>query len=246
MRLAVFSDIHGNLEALDAFLADVANRRVDRYVCLGDIVGYGANPNECIERVRAIPNINIILGNHDAGAVWLTSPYGMNKEAKEAILWTMDVLTPEHADFLKTLKPKIVMADMSFSHANPYNPGAWRYVDTRKYAARSFSRTREKLLFVGHTHRSLMVTKKNFFKIILEIPKDNTPLTVSEHSRHIFNGGSIGQPRDGKPLAGYLIYDTRKKRVTIHRVAYDYQEAAQKILAAGLPDYLAKRLPKGR
>lgn len=101
MRLAIFSDIHGNLEALEAFVAHAAQQHIDRYMCLGDIVGYGANPNECIDLIRSLPKINLVLGNHDAAAVWLISPYAMQKEATEAILWTMEQLTESHAHFLK-------------------------------------------------------------------------------------------------------------------------------------------------
>ena len=246
MRLAIFADIHSNLEALRAFVAHAAKQRIDRYMCLGDIVGYGANPDECIELIRSLPKINIVLGNHDAAAVWITSPYAMRKEATEAILWTMDQLTDSHAEFLKNLKPTIQIQNMIFSHANAYNPRAWRYVVDRKYAMRSFSGTREKMQFIGHSHVPLMITRKNLFKLIFEAPEDSIPAPVSKHRRQIINCGSIGQPRDGNPKACYSIYDTRLNEIEFHRFSYDFEKAGKKIIEAGLPELLAKRLSKGR
>ena len=246
MRLAIFSDIHGNLEALEAFVAHATQQRIDRYMCLGDIVGYGANPNECIDLIRSLPKINVVLGNHDSAAVWLTSPYAMQKEATEAILWTMGQLTKSHADFLKNLKPTIQMQDMIFSHANAYNPLAWRYVIDRKYAARSFSGTREKLQFIGHSHSPLVITRKHLFKLVFRVPEDSKLASVVTHQRQIINCGSIGQPRDGNPMACYSIYDTLSAKVEFHRFSYDFEAAGEKIIRAGLSRYLARRLKKGR
>ncbi len=245
MRLAVFADIHGNQEALEAFITDVSMRRIDRYMCLGDIVGYGANPNECIELVRSLPRANVILGNHDAAALWMTSPYSMTQDATEAILWTMEQLTPDNANFLKNLNPTIKMGNMLFSHANPYNPMAWRYVVDRKYAARTFSRTGEKLLFVGHSHEPLMITRNNFFKISFRTPGENAVADVDNAKRQIVNCGSVGQPRDRNPKASYLIYDTREDKFEFYRLAYNYRKTADKISAAGLPRFLSSRLSKG-
>lgn len=245
MRLAVFADIHGNLEALEAFVSDAAGRGVDRYMCLGDMVGYGANPNECIELVRSLPKINVILGNHDAAALWITSPYSMTRNATQAILWTIEQLKEDNASFLKTLKPTIKMGDMIFSHANPYNPLAWRYVATRKYAARSFSGTKESLLFIGHTHQPMFITRSNLVKISFDTPQENSTISAHNSKRQIINCGSIGQPRDRNPQASYLIYDTRNKEFEFYRLAYDHRKAAEKICSAGLPHFLSDRLSKG-
>lgn len=246
MRLGIFADIHGNLEALEAFASHAAQQRIDRYMCLGDIVGYGANPNECIDLIRCLPKINIVLGNHDAAAVWTTSPYAMHKEATEAILWTMEQLTENHAAFLKHLKSTIQVQNMIFSHANAYNPLAWRYVVDRKYAARSFSGTREKLQFIGHSHVPLVITRKNLFKLIFTAPEDSKSVPVAKRRRQIINCGSIGQPRDGDPRASYIVYDTRLARIEFHRFAYDFEKTGKKIISAGLPGFFARRLTKGR
>ncbi|MEN8244085.1 MAG: metallophosphoesterase family protein [Thermodesulfobacteriota bacterium] len=246
MRLAIFADIHGNLEALEAFITHAVQQGIDRYMCLGDIVGYGANPNECIELICSLPKINIVLGNHDAAAVWITSPYAMRKEATEAVLWTMEQLTDSHAGFLKSLKPTIQIHDMIFSHANAYNPLAWRYVVDRKYALRSFSGTREKLQFIGHSHVPLVITRQNLFKLVFMTPQDSNSVPVVKSRRQIINCGSIGQPRDGNPKACYAIYDTRLNKIEFHRFAYDYETAGEKIISAGLPAFLARRLTAGR
>lgn len=245
MRLAVFSDIHGNLEALQAFQAATSRQSIDRYMCLGDLVGYGANPNECIDLVRSLPHMNCLLGNHDSAAIWDTSPYGMNKHAQKAIFWTMDVLTSENSRFLKTLPTTFTMGDMHFSHANPYNPKAWQYVNSRKIAVRSFNKSSQPLLFVSHTHSPLMITRKNFLTISFTTPVDHSAFPIQKKLRHIFNCGSIGQPRDQKPQACYLIYDTQEQIVTYHRTSYNHGITSQKIIDAGLPAFLAKRLSKG-
>ena len=179
MRLAVFADIHSNLEAMQAFVEDTAGRNIHRYMCLGDIIGYGANPNECIKLVRSLPKMSCILGNHDAAAIWRYSPYGMTKDAKEAILWTIDRLSPDNVVFLKHLQPVLAQVNMVFAHANPYNPEAYRYVINRKYAARSFASVKEKLTFIGHSHRPVVISRKNFFQITFTAPKGAETFPIS-------------------------------------------------------------------
>ena len=245
MRLAVFADIHSIIEALEAVLADCARRRVDRYVCLGDLVGYGANPNRCIARVCGLPRINVILGNHDAAAVWRTSPYHMNPVATEAIMWTMERLSEPHAAFLKRLGTQFEMGPINFSHANPYNPMAWRYLNERKYALRSFSRCRARLLFVGHTHHPMVITRGRLRRVTFAAAKGSAVIPAHPLRRQIVNCGSVGQPRDANPRACYCIYDTEAARFEFHRPAYDCRATMEKIRTAGLPESLATRLMKG-
>jgi len=245
MRIAVFSDIHGNYEALEAFVEHSSKMKTDMYVCLGDIVGYGANPNECITRLQRLPNISFLLGNHDAAASGRDSPYDMNRDASRAILWTIENLSSDHTEFLKNFDVTIKKDGILFSHANPYRPLAWYYVDEVEYAARSFARTKEKILFVGHTHVSSVITRKNIFSIIFEMPEENEVVTVNKDKRQIINCGSIGQPRDGDPRSSYLIYDVEKSVIEFYRISYDYERAAEKIRASGLPESLALRLYKG-
>lgn len=246
MRFAVFADIHSNLEAMQAFVEDAAARKIHRYMCLGDIIGYGPDPNECVELVRSLPKMSCILGNHDAAAIWRYSPYSMTKDAKEVILWTIEQLSPDNTQYLENLQPVIFQVNMVFAHANPYNPEAYRYVTTRKYAARSFASVKEKLTFIGHSHRPLVITRKNYFQITFTAPKGNETHSVSTENRQIINCGSIGQPRDGDPRACYCIVDTEKERIEFHRLEYDYQRTCNKIQSAGLPNILAKRLLKGK
>ncbi len=246
MRLAVFGDIHGNVEALTAVVADMGANHVHRHMCLGDIVGYGASPNECIDLVRSLPKVNCVLGNHDAAAVWRYSPYSMTKDAKEVILWTIDRLTEENSAFLQQLPPMLVAGDLCFVHANPYNPEAYRYVINKKYALRSFAAARQKLTFIGHSHRPVIITRKNFFQITFESAHGSMNRSAAKKKKQIINCGSVGQPRDGDPRACYCIFDTRKNKLEFHRVEYDIDAAAQKITAVGLPEFLSRRLVRGR
>ncbi|WP_457573666.1 metallophosphoesterase family protein [Desulfolithobacter sp.] len=246
MRLAIFSDIHANLEALQAVLDDAAGRHVHRYFCLGDIVGYGPDPNGCIELVRSLPRFNCVLGNHDAAATWRYSPYAMHREATETIFWTMDRLTKKHSDFLEDLPLILPMGNMLFTHANPYNPAAYRYVVNTRHARRSFRATRMQLLFVAHTHRPMIITRKNFFQAEFFQPEGKITCRLNPEKQHIINCGSVGQPRDGNPKACYCILDTRKNTMEFRRVAYDTAQTARKLKDAdGLPDTLARRLVQG-
>ncbi len=245
MRLMIFSDIHGNLEALQSVLNDAAKRNVHRSICLGDLVGYGPFPNECIELIRGLNNCRCLAGNHDVASLWETSPYGMSKAAKEAILWTMDQLSSANKAYLASLPDRLDLADMTFVHANPYNPKGWRYVMDRKYALRSFAASRSQFIFIGHSHRPLVISKKHWLTITIESITGDTKYSVNDAKRRIVNCGSVGQPRDDDPRAGYLIYDTRKQTLHFHRVEYDVQKTAQAIQDANLPAALGRRIVKG-
>ena len=245
MRLMIFSDIHGNLEALESMLSDAAERNIHRCICLGDIVGYGPYPNECIELVRSLKNCRCLAGNHDVAALWETSPYGMSSEAKKAILWTMDQLSQENKKFLGVLPDSLDLADMTFVHANPYNPRGWRYVMDRKYALRSFAATRCRYLFIGHSHSPLIITRKHLLAVDLQSIKGSMQYRINDTRRRIINCGSVGQPRDKDSRSCYLIYDSRKQQLEFYRVYYNIEKTAQAILSTGLPPQLGKRLLKG-
>ena len=245
MRLMIFSDIHGNLDALQSVLRDAAKRNVHRSICLGDLVGYGPFPNECIELIRKLKNCRCLAGNHDVAALWEASPYGMSKAAKEAILWTMDKLSPENKAYLRSLPDRLDLANMTFVHANPYNPKGWRYVMDRKYALRSFAATHSRFTFIGHSHRPLVISKKHWLAVTIDTITGNTRHSVNDTTRRIVNCGSVGQPRDDDPRASYLIYDTRKQTLHFHRVEYDVQKTAQAIQDVNLPAVLGRRIVKG-
>lgn len=245
MRLMVFSDIHGNLEALQCMLRDAADRNVHRSVCLGDLVGYGPYPNECIELMRSMKNCRCLAGNHDVAVLWKTSPYGMSPAAQEAVLWTMDQLSAENKTYLAALPDRLDLADMTFVHANPYNPRGWRYVLDRKYALRSFAATRCRRLFIGHSHRPLMITRRHLLAIDLQVISGSVRYEVDDSKRRIVNCGSVGQPRDKDPRSCYLIFDSRTQEIEFYRVAYDIEKSVKAIRSVGLPQELAKRLLKG-
>ena len=245
MRLMVFSDIHGNLEALQSVLKDSEKQNIHRHICLGDLVGYGPFPNECVELVKNLKKCRCIAGNHDVAALWETSPYGMSKSAKEAILWTMEQLTDTNKDFLANLPDRIDLSDMSFVHANPYNPRGWHYVLDRKYAMRSFAATHCKYLFIGHSHRPLIISRKNFLSVTVKSIHGSEKILPDEKKRHIINCGSVGQPRDDDPRASYLVFDTLKQEIELHRVIYDSSVTVAALQKTDLPSSLYKRLIKG-
>lgn len=245
MRLMIFSDIHGNIEALKSMLNHAAGQNVHRSICLGDLVGYGPYPNECIELVRSLKNCRCLAGNHDVAVLWETSPYGMSDAAKEVILWTMDQLSTRNRKYLTALPDRLDLADMTFVHANPYNPKGWRYVMDRKYALRSFAATNCLFLFIGHSHQPLVITRKHLFAVDLQTIAGSVRYPINDTRRRILNCGSVGQPRDKDPRSCYLILDTRKQQLEFYRVAYDMEKSSQSFRSAGLPPQLGKRLLKG-
>jgi predicted phosphodiesterase len=243
MRVAVFSDIHSNLEALESVLEHTFTKSIDRYVCLGDIVGYGANPNECIDLVKSLPDCSFLLGNHDSAVIG--DQVNMNRDARKAIRWTREKVTLSRMWFLMEMKDVIKWGDVFFCHSNPYKPRNWHYVVEKSYISSSFARSKAKLLFIGHTHVPIAITRKNFFCVYIRSPQTSTIVPVAELNRQIFNCGSVGQPRDGDPRASYLIFDDQKQTIEFYRVAYNHELACRKILDAGLPEDFALRLAKG-
>ncbi len=245
MRLMIFSDIHGNLEALQSVFSDADKRNIHRSICLGDLVGYGPYPNECIELVKKRKNCRCLAGNHDVAALWETSPYGMSKSAQDAILWTMEQLSDTNKKYLQSLPDRIDLFNMTFVHANPYNPRGWRYITDRKYALRSFSATSCQYLFIGHSHKPLVITRKRFFSIDFQKVSGPQKITIKDQRRYIINCGSVGQPRDNNPDACYLVFDILSNRLEYYRVPYDSKKTAQAIRLFKLPPATGRRLLKG-
>lgn len=245
MRIAVFSDIHANLEAFEAFAADADRRRIDKYFCLGDLVGYGANPNACVEGVRALPQVEVVLGNHDAAATWAASPYEMNAKARQAVMWTMDRLSDANRQFLEKLPPLHRESNRVWAHASPFNPRAWHYVQDQANARLCLWRTRADLTFVAHTHRPLVIRPLKMLRLAFATPEHEEIFDLEACRRMICNCGSVGQPRDGIPAGSYLVLDTAAGWIEFIRFGYDIVKAAEKIRAAGLPDVFATRLLKG-
>lgn len=239
--IAVISDIHGNLEALDAVLADAKREAVTGIVCLGDVVGYGADPNECMERVRAAAKASV-LGNHDAAASDLRLSDNFNEVARAAIRWTRDHLSKENLEVLRSLPYDFVEDDTRYVHASPDDPPAWHYILTEQEAWNAFEACPEPVCFVGHSHVPLRVMLR---RGRLEVAEDEV-VEMRNEERALVNVGSVGQPRDGDWRASYGLWDAAARRVIARRVEYDLDTAAQKIVKAGLPEILAKRLRLGQ
>ncbi len=226
MKLAIFSDIHANLSAFEAVLNVIDDEKVDRLFCLGDIVGYGARPNECIDIIRD-RKIVCVLGNHDAASVKRHSFANFKWYAREANEWTIKNLSETSRDFLLSLDYTSNFEDALFTHSSPHSPSKWYYLVSRADAIEAFQSFEQSVGFIGHTH----------------VPVE---FKSSEGTRKIINVGSVGQPRDGDSRACFVLYNTETGDYRWIRVGYNIDEAAQQILDAGLPSLLAKRLYSGK
>jgi diadenosine tetraphosphatase ApaH/serine/threonine PP2A family protein phosphatase len=240
VRLAIVSDIHGNLEALQAVLEDLERRRPDAVICLGDFVGYGASPNECIDALR--PRIEgAVLGNHDAAAIGKLSLGDFNSDAATAAQWTEQALGPANRAYLEALPLVLTWRDALLVHAAPSEPAEWNYVLSPTDAAEEMRAFDGPLCFIGHSHYP-----GNFESVDGKVGYSRSEeVRLRPSARYIINVPSIGQPRDGDPRAGYAIYDHDARAVQHVRVGYDVESAMARIRAAGLPSFLAERLRWG-
>jgi diadenosine tetraphosphatase ApaH/serine/threonine PP2A family protein phosphatase len=239
--IAVISDIHGNLEALDAVLADAKRESVAGIVCLGDVVGYGADPNGCMDRVCAETKA-AVLGNHDAAACDLRLSDNFNEVARAAIRWTREQLTKENLEKLRSLPYDFVEDETRYVHASPNDPPAWHYILTEQEAWDAFGACPEPVCFVGHSHVPLRVLLRRGRLVVA----DGEVVEIRGEDRALVNVGSVGQPRDGDWRASYALWDPRARRMVARRVEYDVAAAKRKIVKAGLPEVLAKRLGLGQ
>jgi diadenosine tetraphosphatase ApaH/serine/threonine PP2A family protein phosphatase len=245
MLYLVLSDIHANLEALEAVLA--AGARTDGVLVLGDLVGYGADPNAVIARVRRLPAATIIRGNHDKVGAGIDSMESFNHLARRAIEWTADALTPANRDWLAQLPrgPVIVDERVEICHGAPFDEDCYLFdeLDVRRALA---SLVRPLCLF-GHTHVPAAFQRLDGRFHVLEPPRGASfEIGLQEDARYLVNCGAVGQPRDGDDRAAFGLLDTSARRLTVRRVPYDVGAAQAKIVAAGLPEILAQRLGVGR
>lgn len=240
MRYAIISDIHSNLEALEAVLASLKGERIDAYMSTGDIVGYGADPVACVERVRALDPA-IVAGNHDWAVAGRLSLDFFNAYAREAIEWTRARLDPDAVRWLGSLPLVKRMGDVTLVHATLHAPENFDYLLTAYDAFLSLEVLESTVCFVGHSH--VPVTFADNGRVTFSFSSEFDLATVH---KAIVNAGSVGQPRDGNPQASYGIYDDETRRVEVRRVDYDVAAATSKILAAGLPSILAERLWVGK
>ncbi len=240
MRYAVIADIHGNLEALQVVLADIKEQKCTHVVCLGDVVGYGANPKECLDIIRGM-NIPVVKGNHDEYIGVDVNPDGFNDAAAEAVTWSRAQLTEDDRKWLRELKYFRLVANFSIVHATLDGPQHWGYVFEKLEAAASFTYQNTQVCFFGHTHvpvafiRDTGVRGGTYSKFRVEAGK-----------KYFVNVGSVGQPRDGNPKSAYVIYDLVQQTIELRRLDYPIAEAQRKIRAAGLPERLAERLASGK
>lgn len=240
-RFAIISDIHGNLEALESVLSSIKNDNVDKIICCGDIVGYGASPNECIDLILKELKISTIVGNHDYAAVNRTNIQFFNEVAKQAIIWTQKNLTEENKNLLQILPMTISEDSILFVHSSPKNPEEWNYILTMGEARLNFEYFNERISFIGHSHQPFIIEAegKN-----LSCPS-SLNISINPDRRYLINVGSVGQPRDRNPMAAYAICDLNKMSLKIKRVDYNIEHAQSKIIKAGIPRELADRLAIG-
>lgn len=241
MRCLIISDIHANLTALDAVLAAAGS--IDAVWCLGDLVGYGPDPNECVARVQTLPNLLCVIGNHDAAALNQIDSDSFNPEARNAITWTKKNLTPEAKEFLSSLPEKIRLDGATLAHGSPRHP-VWEYLLDTRTAAINFEYFDTPLCIVGHTHLPVVYEySESSRQARLSIPDPNRLLTLPE--RVIVNPGSVGQPRDRDPRASFAIYDSDANTWTYRRVDYDIPAVQERMRRAGLPERHIVRIAAG-
>ena len=240
MKYAIIADIHSNLEALRVVLEDAKKQNCTHYVCLGDVVGYNANPKECLDIIRDT-GMPCVKGNHDEYCSSETNLEGFNPHAAEAIQWTRQQLTEEDRQWLKELKYIRLVASFQIVHATLDGPQRWGYVFDRLAAAASFTYQNTAVCFFGHTHVPVAFIRDSVVR-----GGTYSKFKIEPGRKYFVNVGSVGQPRDGNPKAAYAIYDMDEGSVELRRLDYDISAAQAKIMAAGLPPRLAERLALGK
>lgn len=242
MRTLIISDVHANLTALEAVLADA--EPYDRVWCLGDLVGYGPDPNECIERIRALPHLKCVMGNHDAAILGYIDIATFNLEARASLEWLQTTLKPENKSWLAGLEERLEFDDITIAHGSPRDP-VWEYILDVNVARQNMAAFETKVCLVGHTHIPTIFKmdeeKKSSTHLYMMPPEEKFTL----EQKCIVNPGSVGQPRDHDPRASYLVYNDEDDSWIYHRINYDIGAVQKRILAAGLPLRHASRLGEG-
>lgn len=240
MRYAIFADIHSNFDALSAVLDDIPQGSVDAYLCLGDLVGYGAEPDECVARIIEV-GATCVAGNHDYAAIGLTSIACFNDEARRSVHWTRKRLSEEHKAFLRDQPLVQVLDGITLVHSTLMSPEMFNYILEDFDALLCFERLQTPICFMGHSHEPIIFHRKGGVE-----PVFASDMRLGEGESALVNVGSVGQPRDHDPRASYCLYDSSSRRIELRRVEYPIESAAQKIVAAGLPQTNAYRLLLGR
>jgi diadenosine tetraphosphatase ApaH/serine/threonine PP2A family protein phosphatase len=245
MRYLIIADIHANIEALTTVLD--AEPHVEQVLVLGDLVGYGAAPNEVVDRIRALEPVAVIRGNHDKAACGIEDGSNFNQVARVAAIWTFDTLTPENRQYLKELPagPEAIDDRVEICHGSPFDED--HYIFDGEDALRALGASERAVCLFAHTHLPVVFHyEKEMFDGFVPEGDSETVIDLRPDARYLVNAGSVGQPRDGDPRAAYGIYDTDARSLTLKRVSYPVEEAQRRIIAAGLPTSLANRLAVGR
>ena len=247
MRYLILTDIHANLEAMEACLTEANSRGYDRAIVLGDLVGYCADPNAVVELVQALEPVATVRGNHDKVACGLEQPDGFNSVARRAAHWTYEVLTPANRQWLAALPqgPSMVDDVVEICHGSPFDEDA--YIFDELDAVRALKTSQRPLCLFGHTHWPVMFELADGrVDTIGSTNSSSTHLSLRPESKYLLNPGSVGQPRDGDPRAAYGLVDTSAKSVDLYRVDYPIETTQAKVIKVGLPEVLAQRLAVGR
>jgi predicted phosphodiesterase len=231
MKFAIISDIHSNLEALEVALSQIKKIGFDEIICLGDIIGYGPNPIECIDMIFSCTN-KIIRGNHEESLLNVTYLFRMSEIAREAIIWTKKILPIFYIDKLKQLKKSIEMEDVLFCHSTPSEYDDWNYIRNQSDAKPYLDDLQQKICFIGHSH-----IPDTFWSEI-------NPM-IGKNTKRIINVGSVGQPRDKDARLSFGIFDTEICEYKNYRFEYNFKETEKKIILSGLPHFLGNRLSLG-
>ncbi len=242
MRTALISDIHGNLEALQAVLDDISTRQVDQVCSLGDVIGYGCDPLACLNLVTERCRIKL-MGNHEYAAIGVLSSDSMNLNARQSIFWTQSQLSDRELSLISGFKMTAEIDNALLVHSSPFEPDEWHYVLSARDAEEAFRQSKHRLIFYGHTHLPVIYCQPPVGKIRTIGAHDFDP---DEESRYLINVGSVGQPRDNDPRACYVVYDAGEVSISFHRVEYDIQATQAKMSQADMPKTLIDRLQVGR
>jgi predicted phosphodiesterase len=240
MKIAIISDVHANLPALDAVLEAIASDGVDHIICGGDLVGYNAEPGEVVAKIRQL-DIPCVMGNHDAAVVGATDPETFNAPARAAVEWTAQRLNDDALDYLRGLPYVTRIETFTVVHGTLHKPEQWGYIFSAFEAEEHFQHQRDTVCFIGHSHIPGVFIAGDMVTL-----SRSSRVRIQAGQRYVVNVGSVGQPRDNNPAASYAIYDMVENAIHFKRVAYDVQAAQQKILDAGLPNVLAMRLALGK
>jgi putative phosphoesterase len=242
LRIAIISDIHSNLEALQKAVELIKELNIDTVVCLGDIVGYGANPKECIKTVSELTPY-ILMGNHDQAAADLSYTEKFTPYAQAAAIWTYNIMSESEKDKLLSLPLYLNIDGLTFVHASPHKPSEWNYIATEEEAFDNFQHMKTNICFIGHSHIAEIYTDDYDS---FNIPKFSEPIKLLRGNKYIINSGSVGQPRDLDWRLSFGVLNTKTLEFEFVRSEYDAKTASRKILDANLPRYLAERILIGR